>query len=107
MTDKSSFFIYDRQKNQISVYLKIKANSSNNKIEGTISYDDKVYLKVSIKAAPENGKANEAIIKFFSKEWKIAQKNLEIVSGSRSSYKLMQINNSDNDFLNKLNEIEF
>ena len=46
--------------------------------------DHKLYLK----AVPEKGKANQAIIKFFKKEF---NQKVEIVKGKRSREKILKI----------------
>ena len=40
-------------------------------------------------AVPEKGKANKMIIDFLAKEWGVAKKNLEIVAGKTSQYKVL------------------
>ena len=62
--------------------IKVSTKSSQNRIylEGDI-------IKVKINEIPENGKANKAIIKLFSKELKIPQNSINIVSGLTSSIK--------------------
>ena len=64
----------------------VKPNSPKNQI---ISYDDnKKALRVSIKAAPEKGKANQELIKFISK---LLKKKVEIVKGFKSKEKILKI----------------
>ena len=46
-------------------------------------------LQVRVTVAPENGKANEAVIKLLSKTWRIAAGSIEIVSGQTSRDKLL------------------
>lgn len=66
----------------------VKPNSSKNEILG---YDEtKKALKVSIKAQPENNKANIEIIKFFSK---LTGKKVKIISGLTSKNKILKFEN--------------
>lgn len=48
-------------------------------------------LRVSVKAAPEKGKANASIIKFLSKSLGIPQNSVSIISGATSRRKRVKI----------------
>ncbi|HEC27347.1 MAG TPA: YggU family protein [Gammaproteobacteria bacterium] len=48
-------------------------------------------IKLRIKAAAVNGKANDAIIKFFSKEFRVPKSSVEILRGGKSTKKLVSI----------------
>ncbi|MBW2978441.1 DUF167 domain-containing protein [Candidatus Woesearchaeota archaeon] len=65
----------------------VKPNSQKNEI---IKWDNnKKALRINIKSAPEKGKANQEIIKFFSKLFK---KKISITSGIKSREKTLSIN---------------
>lgn len=67
--------------------VKIIPKSSKNEI--TESGDDS--LKIKIKAIPEHGKANEELIKFLSKHFKVPKSNIEIIKGKTSKNKIVEI----------------
>ncbi|WP_135080344.1 DUF167 family protein [Terasakiella sp. SH-1] len=46
-------------------------------------------FKVSVTAVPEKGKANAALIKLLSKEWKLAKSDIEIRAGETSRNKTL------------------
>jgi uncharacterized protein len=46
---------------------------------------------VRIKESPENGKANEAVIKLVAKELKIPKSKIKILKGNTSREKLLKI----------------
>jgi len=48
-------------------------------------------LKIKLKAAPIDGEANNELIKFLSKEWKIPKNNIKIKSGKTSKNKVLII----------------
>lgn len=52
----------------------------------------KEWLKVRLTAAPEDGKANEALLRLLAKEWKCPPSSLEIISGETSRYKIIRKN---------------
>ena len=64
----------------------VKPNSSKNQI---LAYDsNKQALKIAIAAKPEKGKANQEVIKFFSK---LLNKKIKIISGLKSREKTLLI----------------
>jgi len=69
----------------LKVYLQPK--SSKNEIIGP--YRDGIKVKVT--APPIEGKANEALIKFLAKEFKIPPSSIEILKGHRSREKTLKI----------------
>jgi uncharacterized protein len=68
--------------------IKIQPNAKENKI--IEEKDD--FLKIKIKAIPEHGKANDTLIKFLSKYFKIPKSNIEIIQGKNSRNKIIEIN---------------
>jgi len=68
-----------------SLKIIVRPNSSKNEILGFIP--EKQALKVSIKAPPEENKANIEIIKFFNK---LTKKQTRIISGLTSKEKLLK-----------------
>ena len=64
----------------------VKPNSPKNKVIGW--NNEKQALKVNIKAPPEKGKANTAVIKLFSK---LLKKKVLIHSGKTSRTKVLLI----------------
>jgi hypothetical protein len=67
------------------VYL--QPRSSRNEIVGP--YRDGIKVKVT--APPIEGKANEALIKFLAKEFKISASSVEIIKGHNSREKIVRI----------------
>ncbi|MBL4615080.1 MAG: DUF167 domain-containing protein [Magnetovibrio sp.] len=48
-------------------------------------------LKASVTKAPEDGKANAALIKLLAKNWKVAKSTIEIIQGHTSRNKVLLI----------------
>ncbi len=59
-------------------------------------------LKIKVKAPPEKGKANKAIIKVLEKSLELPKGSIDITSGATSSRKVIEINGSDDDINKKL-----
>ncbi len=64
----------------------VKPNSKENKVEGFD--EERNAYRISIKAKPENNKANIEIIKFLSK---LLKRKAKIVSGLNSKEKIIEI----------------
>lgn len=78
--------------NEKKFLLKVKAGAKANAINGILVIDGKEYLKISIKSAPEKGKANKMIIDFLAKEWGVSKRCVEISVGITSQYKVLKYN---------------
>jgi uncharacterized protein (TIGR00251 family) len=51
------------------------------------------FLKVSVTAVPEKGKANKALIALLAGEWGISRQSIEIAKGATAKNKLLIIKN--------------
>ena len=69
------------------LHCKVHPNASNSEI---IKYEENV-LYVNVAAVPDKGKANTELIRFISKEFKIAKDNIQIVRGTTNTYKILKI----------------
>jgi uncharacterized protein len=65
--------------------LKIRVTPNSSRTE---LVEEEGKLKLFLKAVPEKGKANQAVIKFFKKEYKL---KVEIKSGEKSRDKVLKI----------------
>ena len=85
---KNSQYAFLKEENNVLI-LRIKAvpNSSKNEICGL--FDDA--LKVKIKAAAVENKANEELVKFFSKLLKVPKSSVILKSGGTSKLKIICI----------------
>ena len=85
----------------LKVYLQPK--SSRNEIMGP--YRDGI--KVKITAAPVEGKANEALIRFLAKELGVSPSCIEITRGQHSREKILKIwGNIDQELAKKIGIIK-
>ena len=66
--------------------------ASRNTIEG-IETDaaNRLWLRVRVTTAPEDGKANKAIIKLLAKSWEIAPSHFTVISGDTARFKRLKI----------------
>ena len=75
----------------VKINVKVKVSAKEDKIGEWREVNGESILQISIKQIPERGKANESVIKLLSKEFKVPQKNIQIVSGHRSNTKSIVI----------------
>ena len=85
MTIESDFF--EIKENSTLIRVKVATKASKNAIVGVRNGE----LLISVTAVPENGKANEAIVKLLSKSFKCAKSKIDLISGSKSKNKLFKI----------------
>lgn len=69
-------------------FLRITPNAKKTAF-GEYVEDEKgqTWQKVSVCAPPEDGKANQELLKFLAKSWGVPRSTLEIISGESSRYK--------------------
>ena len=72
----------------VTLAVKVIPKSSRNEIAGVL---DDGTLRIRVAAAPEKGKANEALCAFLAEELGIAKSRVTVVRGHSSSRKLVRI----------------
>lgn len=79
---------YQVDTNGLILFIYLIPKASIDKIIGVECRDDgKQYLVVRLRALPEDGKANKALIKFLAKQWKVPASCISLKSGATSRYK--------------------
>ena len=82
---------------QMKLQLKVIPSSSKDCIVGWLEDS----LKVKVKAPPDKGKANKAVIKVLEKELKLAKGSIEITSGTTSSRKVIEIDCNNDELIHQ------
>ncbi|MBP2311390.1 DUF167 domain-containing protein [Azospirillum soli] len=59
-------------------------------------------LKVSVTAVPENGKANEAVVKLLAKAWKLPKTSLTVVAGATDRNKIVHVAGDPAELMRRL-----
>lgn len=52
---------------------------------------EKGVLRIAVNAVPEQGRANKALIKFVSKQWRVPKSHITLVSGAKDRLKTLNI----------------
>ncbi|NPA39966.1 MAG: YggU family protein [Thermodesulfobacteria bacterium] len=77
--------------------VKVKPGAGKDLIK---SFKEPNFLEVTLKAKAENNQANESLIKFLRKTFKIPEESIKIVKGRTSRKKLVKIEGlSEEEFL--------
>jgi len=78
--------------------IKVTSNAKQDHVKegGVNAYGNRV-LKIKTVATPQDGKANEAVIKILAQYFKIKQSAIKILSGETARLKLVEIEDSVED----------
>jgi len=76
----------------LALQVRLTPKSSRDEIDGVeTGADGKSFLKARVRAVPEKGKANKALIALLAKQFGIAKSAVRIVSGDISRLKSIRI----------------
>ncbi len=95
--------IIRRSQKWVDLYIKVTPNSSRDEITGIVKTGDNNYrLAVKIRAVPEKGKANKAVIAFFAKAMRLPKSAFMVSSGSTARQKTLRIEGNPQIIVEKL-----
>jgi hypothetical protein len=88
--------------------IRVTPNSSRCAVSGIFTDNfNQDYLKVSLTAVPEKGKANKELIKFLSQTLDISKQSFTLITGETDRYKKILLESSPSSFLEeKLSSLE-
>jgi len=92
----------------VRLFIRLQPGSSANKLDGV--YEDasgQGRLKAKVTAIPEKGKANKALLKLLSKDFKIPVSLMDIISGETDRNKTLFISSEANTMLLKDHVVTF
>lgn len=76
----------------VKVAVRVSPKASRDKIDGVVdTADGGRALKVAVTAPPEDGKANDAVLRLLAKAWKIPKSAMEVSVGAASRSKTVMI----------------
>ncbi|MCR6631300.1 MAG: DUF167 family protein [Magnetospirillum sp.] len=89
----------------VRVRVRLTPKAARDRIDGLAAEaDGGVVLKASVTAVPEDGKANAALIKLLSKEWRLPKSAMDVVQGATDRRKVLHITGEPGDLLARLEE---
>lgn len=72
--------------------VRLSPNASRNGIVGVaLDAEQVAWLTATVTSAPENGRANKALIKMLAKSWKLPKSGIEVMSGATQRRKVLRI----------------
>ena len=71
--------------------VRLTPKSSQDRIEGISPFDDETVLKARVRAVPEKGKANSALLKLVAGWLGIPASSVSLASGGKSRLKSVQV----------------
>ena len=78
-------------KDGVRLFIALIPKSSRDSIEGIVDTVSGKAFKARVRAIPDKGKANQALIKLVSKWVGVPKTSIELISGSRSKLKTVKI----------------
>lgn len=75
----------------VTFWVRLTPKGGRDAIEGWIPMGDDVVLKARVRAVPEDGKANVALIRLLAKQFRVANSSVQIVGGATSRKKRIAI----------------
>ncbi|WP_274423334.1 DUF167 family protein [Chelativorans sp. YIM 93263] len=90
-------------KEHLQIFVRVTPGSSADAIDGMFEAGDgRHYLKVRVRAAPENGKANRALEKLLSKTFRLAKNAVNVTGGTTSRFKTVSIAGDQSEISRKI-----
>jgi len=86
----------------VRLFVHLTPKASRDHIGEVIIGPDGAVLKVRVRALPDKGKANQALVKLLAKQLGAPKTSLELLSGSRSRQKCIKIYGKNIEILKML-----
>jgi uncharacterized protein (TIGR00251 family) len=89
------------------VALRVTPRAASSRVQGVeVDGAGEAHLAVRVSAPPEAGKANAALIRLLARRWRMAQRDLEVVSGAGGRRKVIHVHGSPDALVARLRAIE-
>lgn len=83
---------YRRHDDGLDLHVRLTPKSARDAIEGVeTAADGRCHLKARVRAVPEDGKANKALVKLVAKEIGLPASAVEIVAGETARLKTLRL----------------
>ena len=91
----------------VRLTVRLTPNGGRDAIDGLeTDADGEEYLKVRVRAVPEKGKANQALLAFLAKTLGLAKSKLSLISGETQRKKILRIEGDPEDLMRQLAELD-
>lgn len=88
----------------IRLSVRVTPGGGRNAISGMAAdADGNKFLRVVVTAAPENGKANAAVVKLLAKTWKVPKSAIRVAAGATGRRKTLEITGDARQVAERIN----
>jgi uncharacterized protein (TIGR00251 family) len=102
-SDLSLSSVCRQQSDHIRLSVRLTPNGGRDALDGVeYACDGNIFLKARVSAAPEDGKANKALMQLLSKMLRIPKSSIAIVSGETARKKILRIDGDPEDLKQRL-----
>ncbi|MGH6931355.1 MAG: DUF167 domain-containing protein [Dongiaceae bacterium] len=89
----------------VRVRLRVQPRARTNRVHGLgADADGGAAVKLTVTAAPEDGKANAAVIELLAREWGLAKSAMKIVLGAADRRKVIQVAGRPTELMARLTD---
>ena len=89
----------------LRVAVRLTPKASRDRVQGAVAEaDGAAVLRAQVTAVPEDGKANAALIKLLSKQWRVPKSDMAIIQGATDRRKVILISGDGPDLRRRLDE---
>lgn len=83
---------FPRKPGGVHLHVKLTPKAKADRIQGfEAGADGRILLKVQVTAAPEKGRANDALIEFLARTWRLPKRAIGIAAGAHDRKKVLLI----------------
>jgi uncharacterized protein (TIGR00251 family) len=87
----------------VKVAVRLTPKAAHNRVQGLVAgADGTLALKIGVTAAPERGKANDALIDLLAQSWGVAKRDLSLVAGAADRHKTLHLAGEPGALLRRL-----
>jgi len=87
----------------VRVRVRVAPRAAANRVDGIVGDGEGgAFLKVAVTAPPEGGKANAALIKLLSREWRLPKSSLVVTAGASERRKTVSIEGDARELMKRL-----
>lgn len=83
--------VWRRSKEGIVLSIRLTPKSSYDELSGIVTHDGKAVLKARVRAVPDKGKANAALVKLIAKWLRVPASTVGLASGGKSRLKSIAV----------------
>jgi uncharacterized protein (TIGR00251 family) len=94
---------FEKTSDGVTVRLRLTPGASRDLITGVAKDENGVaWLAATVTAVPKNGRANKAMIRLLSKQWRLAKSSIQVISGETARRKILLVSGDADAIMDKL-----